>query len=405
MNKPRVVIIALLLFAGAVVLSTFSIEGRTSIHPVLARAHNRQFDFPTPTPTPPYTPEAFIPIEMFALDADGVIREGRPLCSTPDYRLHYGCTAFCRDENPAADKKCSKEQKLTYPYDDNAVPSLDIESDYLPDVLSQEMGPDFEDVSLLAGAIAMRSYGLQQFEALNFQGLVLNNSTQYQAFIPYKFNTYQPAFPGIACGVPDPLLDEKQRRICNAIAPRYYLSPDYNDYPARANHIGDILGNTETAYDKEGNIEKPYLIGVDDPISFSCYAYNAGKNRYGMSQSGANRWVRGNQCYLDSYGSEPWSVTWDRAEQILFHYFTRVHLRDADNGKQILSPNWRWNPLKIEWGTQSEIGGPPVLIAGQTHAVPIQIQNTSIDDWNCRIGDTPLSYRLRYRWLNGSTVI
>jgi hypothetical protein len=123
-----------------------------------------------------------------------------------------------------------------------------------------------------------------------------------------------------------------------------------------------------------------------------------------MSQIGANRWARGMRCGISiPTPPAPWSLRWTTVEQILFHYFTRVHLRDANNGKQILSPNWRWNPLQIEWGTPDN--QPPVLIAGQTHAVPIQIQNTSIDDWNCRIGDTPLSYRLRYRWLNGSTVI
>jgi hypothetical protein len=403
MNKSRAVIITLLMCVVAAAFSTFSVEGPVSIRPVSARAHDFQIE-PDPIPTIPYTPEPSIRVKMNALDNNGAASRDT-LCGKEDGRFLYGCTAFCVDSGVDPDR-CNREQRLAYPYGEDSVPWLDIEGDYLPDVLSQEMGPDFEDVSLLAGAIAMRSYVLQLFEWL--EDHTINNSTQYQAFIPYKFNTYQPASPGIACGVPDPLLDEKQRRICNAIAPRYYLSPDYNDYPARANHIGDILGNTETAYDKEGNIEKPYLIGVNDPISFSCYAYTVNEDqRYGMSQSGANRWVRGNQCYLDSYGSEPWSVRWTTAEQILFHYFTRVQLRDASNGKQILSPDWRWNPLRIEWGTPDN--QPPVMVAGRTSTFKIEIQNTGIDTWSCDFeGEIPIPreyYRLRYRWLTSDAAI
>ena len=402
MNKSRVVIITLLMFVVVGAFSAFSVEGPVSIRPVSARAHDLQIE-PDPIPTIPYTPEPYIRVEMNALDNNGAASRDT-LCGKEDGRFLYGCTAFCVDSGVDPDR-CNREQRLAYPYGEDSVPWLDIESDYLPDVLSQEMGPDFEDVSLLAGAIAMRSFVLQLFEWL--ENHTINNSTQYQAFIPYKFNTYQPAYPGIACGVPDPLLDEKQRRICNAIAPRYYLSPDYNDYPARANHIGDILGNTETAYDKEGNIEKPYLIGVDDPISFSCDAYNAGANRYGMSQSGTNRWVLGNQCSMDGASSEPWSVHWTTAEQILFHYFTRVQLRDADNGKQILSPDWRWNPLLIDWGTPDY--QPPVLVAGSSQSFKIQVQNTGIDTWDCDFaGGIPIpaqKYRLRYRWLSDGIVL
>ena len=395
MNKSRVVIITLLIFVVAVAYSVFSVEGHANVRPVSARAH--EISNPTRTPTPPYTPEAFIPVEMFALDENGFSR--KILCSEEGNQLLYGCTAFCRDRDFTIDGRCGHQQELPYPYGKDSVPNLGVENDYLPDVLSQEMGPTYENVTLRAGAIAMRSFALQQREAVG----IINNSVQpFQAFIPYKFNTLNAQYPNSTCGLPDPLINDNQKKICEAVAPRYYLSPDYNDYPARANHIGDILGDTETAYNAEGNIDKPYLIGVADPISFSCDAYNAG-NRYGMSQSGANRWARGDQCSLAGNGSDPWSVTWTRPEQILFHYFTHVQLRDANNGKQILSPDWRWNPLQIDWGVASLNGQPPAMIAGSANSIKVQLHNTGIYLWTCLKGPSkpippPPSYRLRHRW-------
>jgi hypothetical protein len=255
--------------------------------------------------------------------------------------------------------------------------------------------------ALRAQAIAARSYGWWQYEF----NKPMNNSNSFQVFVPYRFDklnlTAAPMEPEILTPCdPYRFRNEPQEMECDAIAPQYYLSSMADDLPALSEFSADTVASTNASSDPRF----PYLASVEDPISTSCDASNDGHRR-GMSQWGAARWARGDQCALKANGPEPWSIVWDRAEQILFHYYTRVHLRDADNDNKIISPDWRWNPLKIEWGTQSEIGGPPVLIAGQTRAVPIQIQNTSIDDWNCRIGDTPLSYRLRYRWLNGSTVI
>jgi hypothetical protein len=404
MNKPKAVIFILLVLVILVFVSAFAIDSHASIRSVSAHAHVLQTI--SPAPTIPYTPEAFIPVEMFALNKDGAARKAFS-CGQENSQLYYGCTAFCRDDDPEADRKCHKERILPYPYESDPAPRVSVENDYLPDVLSQEMGPSYENSALRAGAIVMRSFGLQQFEELNFQGLLLNNSTRYQTFIPYRFNTFNPEFPNSTCGLPDPLINRDQRKICDAVAPRYYLSPDYNDYPARANHIGDIRGDTETAYNAEGGIDRPYLIGVADPISFSCDAYNANVDqRYGTSQSGINRWARGDQCSLAGNGNEPWSVIWTRPEQILFHYFTRVHLRDANNGKQIISPARRWNPLRIQWGTTDN--QPPVMQPGGSYNVIIQIQNTGIYPWTCTgVDGRPIPdsrYDLRYYWSSSQSI-
>jgi hypothetical protein len=189
MNKPRVVIIALLVFVAAVAISTLSIEGRASIRPVSARAYDLQNDLPTLTPAPLYTPIAFIQVEMNALSRDGAADRGI-MCNQGKGRLLYGCTAFCFDPDADNDPKnpiCNKEQRLSYPYGDDSVPWVGIENEYLSDVLSQEMGAGFENITLRAGAITMRSFVwslkdrgtgvIQSTTAINVRSLFLINLT------------------------------------------------------------------------------------------------------------------------------------------------------------------------------------------------------------------------------------
>lgn len=246
----------------------------------------------------------------------------------------------------------------------------------------------------------MRSFALQQFEELSVQKLILNNSTQYQAFIPYKFNTRNPEYPGSTCGLPAPLINNKQQKLCDAVAPRYYISNiEKGDYPAQANHFSDVPYRTDDA-----SFDDPSLISVEDPISTEedpCPASERESlNHYGLSQKGVNRWARGNRCAAGA--GDPWSVQWTTAEQILFHYFTGVQLRDADNDKKIISPDWRWNPLDIRWDNVPDYQ-PPSLRAGNTYRVGIQLQNTGIDYWICQ-GSAPQppgssQFYLRYRWV------
>jgi hypothetical protein len=173
MNKPKVIIIALLLFVLAVAVSTLNIEGRASIRSASAHAYDLRGDLLAPTPTPLYTPVAFIQVEMNALDRRGASRE--LACGEEGNQLLYGCTAFCFDpvaDNDPKNPICNKEQRLSYPYEDDSAPLVGVENDYLPDVLSQEMGTAFEDITLRAGAITMRSF----VWSLKDRGYSINNS-------------------------------------------------------------------------------------------------------------------------------------------------------------------------------------------------------------------------------------
>jgi hypothetical protein len=399
MNKPRVVIITLLVFVIAVAFSVFDAEGRASVRPVSAHAHDLQIG-PNPTPTIPYTPEAFIRVEMNALSRDGAADRGIA-CDKGQGRLLYGCTAFCVDpvaDNDPKNRICNDKQQLVYPYGDDSVPLVGVENDYLPDVLSQEMGQlEFENITLRAGAITMRSF----VWSLKDRGYSINNSTQRQVFIPYKFNTLNPDFPSSTCGLPDPLINREQQRRCDALAPRYYISSFGNgDKPTQANHFSDVANRTEDA-----SFDDPALVSVEDPISINqqpCPASGAASsNHYGLSQIGANRWARGWRCGITiPTPPAPWSVRWTMAEQTLFHYFTRVYLRDADNGKKIISPDWRWNLLDLRWSTGDV--QPPLLYRGQSATVKVTLQNTGIYPWTCDEGpNIPIPterFRLRYYW-------
>lgn len=97
----------------------------------------------------------------------------------------------------------------------------------------------------------------------------------------------------------------------------------------------------------------------------------------GMSQRGASRWGYGNMGFRGNLAS--WSVQWTKPEHILFHYYTGVHLRDANNNNTRLSPDYRWNPLAVNWGGGATL--PPNMQVGTTYNVAIQLQNTGAVNW------------------------
>jgi len=250
------------------------------------------------------------------------------------------------------------------------------------------MGTYYHPTALQAQAIAARSYAYWHIH----HGSAINNSNQFQVFVPFKFESLPPATD--PNNTTDPCassnLNANQRLICNVVAPRHYVSyPPEDDLPAFTEFTGDVFQRTV-------NGSQPYLRAVDDPISTTCDANNYGHLR-GMSQEGASRWGRGNQC-SSGPGDQPWSVRFERADQILVHYYTGVHIRDANNANAVLTPNERWNPLHIQWGTPNN--QPPILYHGQVYHLPIQIQNTGIADWTCGYPDSSFSLRI-YWWKAG----
>lgn len=325
-----------------------------------------------------------------------------------------GCTAFCNNPEGEYKENCNQGTEVyPYPYSSNPV-IAPVQTYYLLDVVSQEMSPSPSwmpiPVALRAQAIAARSYGWYQYEF----NKPVNNSNSFQVFVPYRFDKLNlnaaPMEPRILTPCdPDRFRNEPQELACDAIAPQHYLSSWNDDLPAFSEFSADVADRTTASSDPRF----PYLASVQDPISAACDASDDGHGR-GMSQWGADRWALGDQCALAGNGSDPWSVVWTRAEQILFHYYTGVQLRDADNDKKIISPDWRWNPLDIRWNNTPSYE-PPSLQSGTVYTMAIQLQNTGINSWPCRVTvaeQMPIPpgfsrFYLRYRWArpNGQVVI
>lgn len=288
----------------------------------------------------------------------------------------YGCTAFVGDSSHA------------YPYGSNNPVTIPIETDYLLDVVPSEVIVEaFHPTAIQAQAIAARSYAYWHIQ----QGSSINNSNQFQVFVPYAFEALPsatfPDNPSNPCASSN--LNTNQRTVCNAVAPRYYISygayPN-DDLPAFTKYFADIGNRTDSG-------GQPYLIAVDNPISSHPDIVKEGHG-HGMSQKGASRWARGNLSYNINRDLGAWSVRWERAEQILVHYYTGVHIRDAGNNNALLTPSYRWNPLQIHWGTPDN--RPPAMSHGGTYPISVKVQNTGVSDWTC--GYPNFSYALRYRW-------
>lgn len=328
----------------------------------------------TAAPVSSFTPPSSITVRMFELIYPGGGNTYVP-CYSND--TSYGCTAFVGDSSHA------------YPYGSNNPVTIPIETDYLLDVVPSEVIVEaFHPTAIQAQAIAARSYAYWHIN----QGSAINNSNQFQVFVPYAFEALpSAASPNFPDNPNDPCastnINNDQRIVCGAVAPSYYISygayPN-DDLPAFTEYFADIRNRTVSG-------GQPYLIAVDDPISSHPDIVNDGHG-HGMSQKGASRWARGNLSYNLNRDLGAWGVRWERAEQIVVHYYTGVHIRDA-NGTR-LTPHYRWNPLQINWGTPDN--RPPIMYHGNTYPIAVKVQNTGVSDWTC--GYPNFSYVLTYRW-------
>ncbi|PKO20330.1 MAG: hypothetical protein CVU38_20700, partial [Chloroflexi bacterium HGW-Chloroflexi-1] len=125
----------------------------------------------------PFTPPSYITVSMYELVyPTGELPSNPTLCSTGN--TAFGCTAYIG--NPS----------YPYPFTTNPV-TVQIEGTavnnrYLRDVVPQEMGPAaYHPTAIQAQAIAARTFAYYHIR----QGSSINNSTQYQAFIPRKYDT------------------------------------------------------------------------------------------------------------------------------------------------------------------------------------------------------------------------
>jgi hypothetical protein len=271
--------------------------------------------------------------------------------------MNWGCTAYCTDFLPSP---CSTGGTAGYPFS-TATATVAIEGTaannrYLRDVIPQETGPAaYHETAIRAQAIAARTYAYWFVQhPLGWPDYHINNSAQKQMFVPYKFDT---------------LTTDQQTIVNNALPDRYYLSQAADDNPIFSEFFADIPLRT-----LDGG--QPYLISVEDPIS-SHPDVSPDGHGHGMSQKGASRWARGNLGAYLGNDLGAWSVSWPDRYQILTHYYTGVHVRDANNGNALLTPPRRFVVLSVN-------GGPRTgrICRNRVSWLTLRLQNTGVAAWD-----------------------
>lgn len=164
-----------------------------------------------------YSPPTQVTIQMYELNQNGTSTNIR--CSSSNSEK-WGCTAFCNngDESGQRWAECAPGTTKPYPYSSDA-PPVQIESDYLLDVVAHEAWPDIlSAVAVEANAIAARSftYGHIQINS------TIDNSTSKHVFVPYRFErlnpTVTPNNPANVCSSTN--LNVAQQKVCNGAARR-----------------------------------------------------------------------------------------------------------------------------------------------------------------------------------------
>jgi hypothetical protein len=253
---------------------------------------------------------------MYALDGSGA-----PLTTTcTQFPNAFGCTDYGRVNNnePVANP---------YPYTTNT-PTVNFDTDYLLDVVTGEMNPsESPQTAVQAQAIAARTYSyyhLRQKQLNPNYPKEINNSTTFQLFVPFRFEKrLGGVFPQNAtnpCASNN--LTGFQRRLCSAVADRRYVSTSGSNEPLHTEFSADrTTGDTVAGAGGESHMRQ-----VQDPISAEagspCIYTDqdrtliASSHGQGILQRGASRWARGSRCWTADRGNAPWSVRWDRADQI-----------------------------------------------------------------------------------------
>ena len=139
--------------------------------------------------TSSYTPPSHITVRMYRLvspleaEQNPLLRAGEIhpsgiLCSAQN--ITYGCTAFVDNVN------------YPYPYENDNPVFVPVETDYLLDVVSQEMGNlASHSIARHAQAIIARSYAFHRQHFDSYTGTpVMDNSTASQVFIPYRWEKW-----------------------------------------------------------------------------------------------------------------------------------------------------------------------------------------------------------------------
>ncbi len=315
-----------------------------------------------------------VTVIMYQLASDGSIikdRDNHPIpCKKDD--TFYGCTAMPDNATYAYPFASST---ITISIDGSNGPDNDVYVyPYLWDVTPQELDMNGSQgnkplAAVKAQMIAARTYIYQRLTYIDQYGTP-NNSTQFHVFLPYRYQALTPP---------------QRVRVQAAALERLYLSEANSTYPLEALYGADNPGATVT-----GN--RPYLQSVLDPIS-AAYGVLNGTGNGGMSSKGISRWAFGHTSsrgpvavgqptypHDDGGNGDFWPVRLDDAAQLLTHYYTGIHLRDATANNTIVTPARRWAALQIRWDTAD--GNPPAArCAG--NAIPLTgwVQNTGTTTW------------------------
>ena len=299
-----------------------------------------------------FQPPQTITVTMYRLRSDnGQKISPDKLCEPQD--PNYGCTA---------DSTLGK-----YPFGNITTVTVQIEgmavnNRYLRDVVAQEMSPGiFEPTAIRAQVIAARTYAYWHIKA----GSTINNSTGFQVFLPRAYDQFS----------------QQQKAIIDvAMVDRHYMSIEANDLPIFSEFSADAYLQTKP-YPTPG--AHPYMKSVPDPISYDPaipnIITNTNAHQRGMSQNGAGRWARGSSSYRPAVGA-PWPLTWEDRRQILTHYYTDIHIRDANNANALQTPQYRWDPLWISRSGDS--ANPMSLCSGGPNAFTVWIQNSGVLAWS-----------------------
>jgi hypothetical protein len=296
-----------------------------------------------------------IKIRIFPVDNSGA-QYGTALCHWPDDNngpLEYdknGCPInepMLTGVQDGATYDCDQEVSPR-PVSDNDVNGkfyyLCVDHDYLPDVVAKEMDVATippHNQALKAQAVASRT--VASWKAVHSDAApnnVINNSTTFQAYEPGSSSgsSYDTQIRDAVYGVNGTAGEFLQYVLCGGNCRA--IDAEFS------NDIGSPTG--------DGNVNEtaPYLIPVQEPIS-TCDLQPLG-NGWGMSQVGAIRWARGNQCPSATGGNISWSVKWDY-KQILAHYYSGVDFKNDDTNS-LVAPNDRWNLIWHDVPSQMNSG-------------------------------------------------
>ncbi len=355
---------------------------------------------PYPTKAQGFTAPTQITVEMYALDEFGStdITNQTLRCKSTLTETRFGCTVFSENSVfpfPFTTNPITVDIHGTmageYPYDT----ASKTYNRYLLDVVPHELGIQLgsqgnkPSAAVEAQTIAARTYA---YHRVNYAITVYNSDTS-QVYIPFTF---------------DLLSISQQQRIEDAIVQHTYMSEAVSTFPIDALYGQDNPAETITGTPTLiGTVN--YLRSVTDPIS-AAYGTVSGTANGGMSSKGASRWSFGHTSSQGPVATDDlrfpgdvnglgdfWSVRWDDAFQILTHYYTGIHIRDANENNRIVTPTRRWVPLQL-FGQETP-DETRLLCKNSLRGFGVAMQNTGIFNWEADAFE--LSYRTDWQPVSG----